>query len=54
MAKYYPDEKIILVMQNIPMKMTRKNIEKKRRIDNARKYVKRVIDGSEILRKAGM
>lgn len=54
MAKYYPNEKIVLVMQNIPLKTTRKNVEKMRRLDNARKYVYRVIDGGQILKKIGL
>ena len=53
MAKYYPDEKIILVMQNIPKTSTRKNFEKRRRIANAKQYIERVMDGSEVLKKAG-
>ena len=54
MAKYYPAEKIILVMQNIPNKPTKKNTEKFRRMENAAKYVERVIDGGEQLRKVGL
>jgi len=54
MAKYYPEERIILVMQNIPQKPTRKNAEKLRRLDNARKYVERIMDGGEILKQAGL
>ena len=54
MAKYYPNEKIILVMQNIPNKSTKKNTEKFRRMENAAKYVERVMDGGEQLRKVGL
>lgn len=54
MAKRYPDEKIILVMQAIPMKWTRKGAEKMRRLKNARKYVYRIINGTEILKKFGL
>lgn len=54
MAKYYPNEKIFLVMQNIPKKPTRKNAEKLRRLANAKKYVERVMNGSEILKQVGL
>ena len=54
MAKYYPDEKIVLVMQNIPAKHTRKNTEKFRRLGNARKYVERIIFGSKVLKQIGL
>jgi hypothetical protein len=54
MAKYYPDEKIILAMQRIPYTYTRKSAEKVRRIDNARKYCYRVIDGSKMLKQFGL
>jgi hypothetical protein len=54
MDKYYPDETIILVMQNIPQKPTRKNTEKLRRLDNARKYVERVMDGEQLLKQVGL
>lgn len=54
MAKYYPDEKIILVMQNIPKKSTRKNAEKFRRLANAKRYVERIMNGSETLKKVGL
>ena len=54
MAKYYPDEKIILVMQNIPKKPTRKNAEKLRRLDNAKKYVERIIEAEKILKQVGL
>lgn len=54
MAKYYPSEKIILVMQNIPQKPTRKSAEKLRRLANARKYVERVMDGGQVLKKVGL
>ena len=46
MAKYYPDEKIVLVMQRFP--------KKQRLIDNARKYCHRIINGGEILKKLGL
>jgi hypothetical protein len=54
MEKYYPDEKIILVMQNIPKEVTRKNIEKFRRMENADKYVERVMDGGKVLKQVGL
>ena len=54
MAKYYPDEKIVLVMQYIPKKHTKKNTEKFRRLDNARKYVEKIIDGSKELKQMGL
>lgn len=47
MAKYYPDEEFVLMMQA----MTKKN---KLRRDNAARYVKRVVDGGAILRKLGL
>jgi hypothetical protein len=51
MAKYYPDERIVLVMQNIPKRPTKKNFKKRRRLKNAKKYVERVIDGTQILKQ---
>lgn len=50
MAKYYPDEKIILVMQTVPKKYN----EKKRKIGNAQKYVERIMEAEKILRKVGL
>ena len=54
MATYHPDVKLELVMQYIPIKPTRKNAEKIRRIDNARKYVERVFDGSKVLKQLSL
>ena len=54
MVKYYPNEKLILVMQNIPKKPTRKNAEKLRRLENAGKYVERILNGEELLKKVGL
>ena len=54
MAKYYPDEKIILVMQRIPKTRTRKNTELFRRLENAEKYVERIMDAEEILKEVGL
>ena len=54
MAKYHPSEKIILVMQNIPKKPTRKSTEKLRRLDNARKYVERIMEAEKILKQVGI
>ena len=51
MANYHPDVQLELVMQYIPIKPTRKNAEKIRRIDNARKYTERVFDGSKVLKQ---
>lgn len=47
MAKYYPDIKLVLVMQAF----TKKNALL---CDSAKKYVDRVIDGGKILRKVGI
>lgn len=54
MAKYHPSEKICLVMQNIPKKATRKSAEKFRRMENAKKYTERVMDGGKILKQVGL
>ncbi len=54
MAKYYPNEKLILVMQNIPKKSTRKNAEKLRRLSNAAKYVERIMEAEKILKQVGL
>lgn len=54
MAKYYPDEKIILVMQCIPKTRTRKNTELFRRLENAEKYTERIMDAEKILKDAGL
>ena len=54
MAKYYPGEKLILVMERIPKTRTRKNTELFRRLENAEKYVERVMSAEEILRKVGL
>jgi hypothetical protein len=54
MAKYYPDERIILVMQNIPKTVTKRNRTKILRLQKAEKYVERIMDGTELLRKAGL
>jgi len=54
MAKYYPDEKIILVMERIPETRTRKNTELFRRLENAEKYIERIMDAEKILKEVGL
>lgn len=54
MAKYYPNEKIVLVMQRIPQTKTRKNTELFRRLENAKKYVERVMEAEPILKEVGI
>lgn len=55
MAEYYPDEKIILVMQRIPYGHSKSAIQQRILIDKARRYVERVIgEGEQILRKVGI
>jgi len=54
MAKYYPDEKIILIMQNIPKTRTKRNVELFRRLENAEKYIERVMEAEKILKEVGI
>lgn len=54
MAKYYPKEKLILVMQRIPKTRTRKNTELFRRLENAEKYIERVMCAEEVLKQVGL
>ena len=56
MKKYYPCEKIILVMQRIPSYNNRSKSAKRTKIllEKASRCVERVIDGSEILKKVGL
>lgn len=54
MQKYHPDERIILVMQNIPKSKTKKNARKRELLKKAEQYVERIIDGTEQLKKVGL
>lgn len=47
MAKYYPEETLILVMQRIPKKFNHN-------LETAKKYVERIIDAEKELRKVGL
>ena len=49
MAKYYPAERLVLVMLRMPTRG-----EAARRLAHCRKYVTGVIDGGAILRKVGL
>ena len=51
---YYPSERILLVLQNIPETSTRKNRTKILRIQKAKKYIERVMDAEKTLKQAGL
>ena len=56
MAKYYPDEKILLIMQRIPPLNSRSRNAKRTKIllDKAGRYVERILNGEKILKKCGV
>lgn len=55
MQHYYPDEKIILVMQRVPPTHSRSKSAQKLRVKlfKAEKYVERIIDAEKTLKQAG-
>lgn len=54
MQIYYPNQRIILVMQNIPKSATKKNLTKRVGLKKAAQFVERIMDGGELLKKAGL